>query len=104
MELVVETVVNLFRAVHRDLREAVADLDETALNWAPAPETNAIGLLIGHTLGSELEVLRVCRGLASDRDRDAEFQVRDARAADLLARLDAADAALTEHGEALTAA
>jgi hypothetical protein len=81
---------------HELFRKAVADLEPEALAWRPASETSSIAVLVVHTLGSELEVLRCVRGLPSDRDRDAEFVDRAVTAADLLTRLDQADAAVQE--------
>ena len=87
---------------HDLFRQAVADLDPEALAWRPAPETNSIAVLVVHTMGSELEVLRIVRGLPSDLDRDAEFVDRPMTAADLIARIDQADAALKEHAPQIT--
>ena len=103
MEPSVSTIAELYKEVHQRIREIVTDLDAEALDWSPGPETNSISVLVVHTLGSEAEVLRTVRGLTSDRDRDAEFVGRPATAADLLARLDAADALLDEHASAITA-
>ena len=103
MERSVATVVELFREVHQQIREVVADLDAEALAWTPGPETNPISVLVVHTLGSEADVLQVVRGIPHERDRDAEFVASSATADDLIARLDAADAFLDQHGPAITA-
>ena len=102
MDPVVATVIELYRAVHAQMREDVRDLDPEALNWAPAPEANSIAVLIVHTVGSEAEVLRTVRAVAGERDRDAEFRVQADTAADLTRRLDAADALLDELGAGIS--
>ena len=103
MEPSVATIAELYKAVHGAIRRVVADLDAEALAWTPGAETNSIAVLVVHTLGSEAAVLRQVRGLPWVRDRDAEFVVRPATAADLLARLDEADALLDEHAAAISA-
>ena len=103
MEPVVETVGRLFKAVHAQLREEVRGLDAAALNWTPGLETNAIAVLVVHTLGSEAEVLRTVSATPGTRDRDAEFRIRDQTADELIGRLDAADAYLDEVTARITA-
>jgi len=100
---VARTVAGLYRDVHDKLREQVRDLDHGTLNWRPLPKANSIAVLVTHSLGSEMEMLRALRQVSSDRDRDSEFKV-EAEAADLLALLDQADRNLDEHINALTAA
>lgn len=102
MDSVVATVAELFRAVHANLRAEVAGLDVAALNWTPAPETNSVAVLVVHTLGSEAEVLRTVRALPNDRDRDAEFRAEATSPADLIRRLDEADAYLAELAGGIT--
>ena len=104
MESVVATVVELFRAVHAQLRDEVRGLDAAALNWTPAPGTNSVAVLVVHTLGSEAEVLRTVAAVPSERDRDAEFRVGASADQALLARLDDADALLRDLGGRITAA
>ena len=103
MEPVVETVRDLFLAVHADLRDEVRGLDAAALNWTPAPDTNSIAALVVHTLGSEAEVLRTVRALSGERDRDAEFRRRADTADELIQLLDGGDAYLREMTSGITA-
>jgi hypothetical protein len=93
----------LFRAVHNNLRDQVRGLDHGTLNWRPLPKANSITILVVHTLGSEREMIRSIRMVATERDRDSEFKV-EAEAADLLALLDQADRDLDEHLGAVTIA
>ena len=104
MDQTAATVANLFRAVHALVRDTIKDLDADALNWTPpAPDTNSSATLVVHTLGSEAEVLRTVRNTPGDRDRDAEFLTHAPNAADLLQRLDAADAYLDDLTSGITA-
>ena len=102
MTSTVSTVADLFRSVHQQLRETVESLDDRELDWSPGPEMNSIAVLVTHTLGSELDTLNLVRGIAGDRDRDAEFRVSGSTKADLLAALDRGDARLEEHSAAIT--
>ncbi len=97
------TVAALYHSVHEKLREQVRGLDHGTLNWSPLPKANSIAVLIVHTLGSEREMIRSLRMIATERDRDSEFKV-EAEPADLLALLDRADQELDEHLGALTVA
>jgi DinB superfamily len=93
----------LYRSVHDQLREHVRGMDRGALNWKPLPLANSVAVLIVHTLGSEREMIRAVRSLATERDRESEFRA-ESEASDLLALLDQADRELDEHLGALTAA
>jgi hypothetical protein len=95
VEPVVAKITEQYKAVHDQLRKEVRGMDTESLNWKPAPETNSIAVLVVHTLGSEAEVYRLVAGLPSQRDRDAEFQVAE-NEADLLTKLDEADALIDE--------
>ena len=99
-----ETVVSLYKEVHDGMREAVRGLTPQQLAWTPAPETNSVAVLVVHTLGSEAEVFRIAHNASGSRDRDAEFLTEGADAADLLARLDAADRLLDAAMPQVTAA
>lgn len=102
MEPVVAKITEQFKVVHDELRREVRGMDTGSLNWKPAPETNSIAVLVVHTLGSEAEVFRIVANVPSVRDREAEFQVAESEA-DLLAKLDEADALLDELAAQITA-
>ncbi len=99
---IAQTIGSLFTSVHRDIRKQIEDLDRKALNWKPHPEANSIAVLVIHMLGSEREMINAVRGITTDRDRAAEFEVQ-ADAADLIALLEIADADMDRHIAALTA-
>ena len=95
-DIVVSTIADAYRNVHQQLREHINGVDDGALRWIPAPETNPVSVLIVHMLGSEAEVWRLATGVRVVRDRDAEFVPQEVTAQHLLAKLDAADALLSE--------
>jgi len=97
------TVAALYHEVHAKMREQIRGMDRGTLNWSPLPKANSLAVLVTHTLGSEREMIRALRQIATDRDRDSEFRV-ESEAADLLSLLDHADRELDEHVAALTAA
>jgi hypothetical protein len=57
------------------LLEAIADLDEEAVNWRPpAPGTNSLLVLVTHAIASaEEHVVGIAAGMTVVRNRDAEF-------------------------------
>src|SRR5690348_908073 len=97
------TVAALYHEVHAKMREQIRGMDRGTLNWSPLPKANSLAVLVTHTLGSEREMIRALRQIATDRDRDSEFRV-ESEAADLLPLLDQADRELDDHVAALTAA
>ena len=90
MDLCISTTLDLFRDVYRNLDAEVQGLSADQLTWTPAPETNSIAVLVVHTIGSAEEVIRVVRGMTSDRDREAEFIPNDLSAQALHDRIAAA--------------
>jgi hypothetical protein len=60
-------------------------------------------VLVTHTVGSELEMIRAVRSLPTERDREAEFKV-ESDAERLLEMIDAADREMDEQIAALTPA
>ena len=100
---VATTVGALFHSVHEEMRKQVRGLDHGTINWKPLPLANSIAVLVVHTLGSEREMIRAVRKMATERDRDAEFKA-ELDADDLIALLDQTDREVDEHLAALTAA
>ena len=87
-------VVHLYRDLHAELRSILSNVDDKGVNWVPASGANSIATVLVHLLGSEAETLRSVAGMASDRDRDAEFVAETRTVDDLLATLDDAEALL----------
>jgi hypothetical protein len=85
----------LYGDLHENLRLQVRGLDEATLNWHPLPKANSAAVLVTHTLGSELEMMRSVRSKPTQRDRDSEFRA-EAGAERLLEMIDAADREMTD--------
>jgi DinB family protein len=85
----------LYAELHENLRVQVRGLDEGTLNWRPLPKANSVAVLVTHTLGSELEMMRSVRSVPTQRDRDSEFRA-EADAERLLEMIDAADGEMRE--------
>ena len=98
-----EVLGQAFGDLHEKLREQVRGLDTGTLNWRPLPKANSIAVLVTHTVGSELEMIRSVRSSRTQRDRDSEFKA-EADAEQLLGMIDAADREMGEHVSALTSA
>jgi DinB family protein len=98
---VADSLAKAFHEMHDGFREQVRGLDHGTLNWRPLPKSNSIAILVIHSLGSQREMLRALRQIATERDRDSEFRA-EAEAADLLALLDQADRDVDELLGALT--
>jgi len=97
----VEALGTAFHDLHERLREEVRGLDEGTLNWRPLPKANSVAVLVTHTVGSELEMIRNVRAIPTQRDRDSEFRA-EAGADRLLEMIDAADREMDEQIAALT--
>src|SRR5438309_11989879 len=65
------TFRGLFHVLHEGFRKQVRGLDHGTLNWRPLPKANSIAVLVTHSLGSEREMLRSVRLVATERDRSA---------------------------------
>jgi hypothetical protein len=96
-----EALGRAFRELHERLREEVRGLDAGTLNWRPLPKANSVAVLVTHTVGSELEMIRAVRSNPTARDRDSEFRA-ESDAAQLLEMIDAADREMGEQIAALT--
>src|SRR5437773_9836266 len=100
---VAQTVGSLYRDVHAKMREQVRGMDPGTLNWSPLPKANSIAVLVTHTIGSELEMIRSVRTIPTQRDREAEFKVESDEKR-LLEMIDQAAREVGEHIAALTPA
>ena len=91
----------LYADLHENLRAQVRGLDDGTLNWRPLPKANSVAVLVTHTLGSELEMMRSVRSMPAPRDRDSEFRA-EAGAERLLQMIDAAEREMVELAGAVT--
>jgi len=84
----VETVIDNYRELHQRLHQAVEGLDTGALNWVPCKDANSIGVLVIHTMASEMDWLHIAAGRPFPRDRESEFRARAAHPLALHQRID----------------
>ena len=99
---VVSTVLRLFDQLHDQVRQAIADLDDLALNWTPTRGTNSIATIVTHLVGSEAETLRCVAGLPSTRHRPGEFGGERRTAVQVVDELAMADRLIAELSPRLT--
>ena len=93
---VTSAILALFGQLHSRLRDEVEGQNLDALNWVPTAGANSIATIVTHLVGSESETLRCVAGLPTDRDREAEFEVKEVTGVEMLALLDAADDLIAE--------
>ena len=76
MEAEVQGYLTEFGILKEQIREAIQNLNDEAVNWRPLPkDTNSIYALLCHLVGSEENWVRQVIGRESiDRDREAEFR------------------------------
>lgn len=75
--------------LHASMKQVIAVLPPTALDWSPAPEVNSVAVLVAHVCGSErFWIGEKVGGLPAARNRSAEFAVRSVSGAALIDMLD----------------
>jgi uncharacterized damage-inducible protein DinB len=105
-----DTYVRRIEDLRGQVRDMVADLPAEALNWRPTEgiedhATNSLAVLAAHVAGAEhFWISEVIGGRPRTRDRDAEFSLQVADAADLVRRLEKAGAETRGVFSALTEA
>lgn len=78
MQTIFGDYITLLEERHREILEALEALPASALDWTPGPEMNSISVLIFHLTGAERYWIgNVAAQDPKERDRDAEFRVRD---------------------------
>jgi uncharacterized damage-inducible protein DinB len=98
-----EELYGLFRALHRDIEQALAALPPDALDWTPGPEMNSINVLVVHLTGAEKFLSSdIVMGQPSGRDRPGEFRATGLKADELVTRLRQAEAVLRAAFEQLS--
>jgi len=90
----VSSVLHLGHAAMRDL---VAALPVSALDWKPGQETNSIAALVVHALDAERHLTGVVADLALPRDREAAFRVEGLTGDELVTQIDAAERDVDGH-------
>src|SRR5687768_11502392 len=73
--------LDLLQDCHNSILQALEGLPQTALDWIPGQDMNSIAVLLAHITGSERYWIGdIAAQESSNRDRDAEFRVRDVEA------------------------
>jgi uncharacterized damage-inducible protein DinB len=79
-------------ALHAEILNDLDSLPAEALDWVPGHEMNSMSVIIVHLAGAERFLIGdVIMGEPSNRNRDAEFQVKDMSKQDLVLKLDEAE-------------
>lgn len=87
MDTLFAEMIDRLNAVHNIIEKAVADLPDEALDWAPGPDLNSLGVLLAHTFASERYwVGDVAGNDPSGRVRDEEFVTSGVSVAEFLSR------------------
>jgi uncharacterized damage-inducible protein DinB len=78
MQAFFKDYLNLLQECHNDILGALEGLPPAALDWTPGPDMNSISVLVFHLTGAERYWIGdVAAQDPKERDRDAEFRVRD---------------------------
>ena len=86
MDTLFAEMIDRLNAVHAVIEKAVADLPDEAMDWAPGPNLNSLGVLLAHTLASERYWIGDVAGQdPSGRVRDDEFATEGIATATFLA-------------------
>ncbi len=90
-----ETLAQRFHNLHKEILNDLAALPSQALDWVPGPEMNSVSVIVVHLTGSERFLIGdVVMQDPSNRNRNAEFQVRGMTLDDLTRRLEHTEAYL----------
>lgn len=82
-------IIERLRLLHNEMKQAIEDLPQEALDWVPGPDINSLSVLVMHTAGAERYWIGDVIGRDdSGRVREAEFQVKGLNAETLEDRLD----------------
>lgn len=78
MQTFFKEYLSLVEDCHNHILEALDGLPSAALDWVPGPDMNSISVLVFHLTGAErFWIGDVAMQETSNRDRDAEFRVRE---------------------------
>jgi len=97
-------IVDAFQGLLRQLDAEIEGLDREVLGWKPAPDTTAISNLVLHVIGAMKVGFTVLSGEPQERDRAAEFEAAPLSAAELTARVSAAEHDLEQYRDRLSVA
>jgi len=84
-----ESYFHHLRELHNMIKRAAEGLPAEGLDWAPAPETNSLAVLMVHVAGAERHWIGEIVGRQPiDRNRSAEFETAGLGQAELERHLD----------------
>jgi hypothetical protein len=88
-----EALAERFHHLHQDILDNLQALPPEALDWIPGHEMNSVSVIIVHLTGAERFLIGdVVMQDPSNRNRDAEFLVKGMTKADLIRRVEDAEA------------
>lgn len=89
METFFAEYLNRLENLHKNIKDSLAGLSQTAVDWSPGEGMNSLGVLVVHVSGSErFWIGDVIAAEPSGRDREAEFHSKGLDAGSLADRLD----------------
>lgn len=92
-----------FTTLHNEIKKAIEDIGEEALDWVPAGNTNSINVLVTHlTKAEKFWAAEIATGQSSDRVRAEEFEAAGLNEVQLVSLLDETLHTLQEAFEHLT--
>lgn len=92
-----DSVLQVLGEQKASMREIVTGLSDEGLNWLPAgnDETNSIAQMLSHALEAERFLAATSVDAAIDRNREAQFQVAQLTATELLANIEQSEHIVT---------
>ncbi len=97
------TLAERFHNLHQGLINDLNSLPPEALDWIPGPEMNSVSVIFMHLTGAERFLIGdVVMREPSNRNRNAEFQVKGMAKDDLIQRLEDTEAYLRAAFEKLS--
>jgi len=95
--------LNNLQELHAEIRNAVKELPQSALDWTAGPDMNSLNVLVIHLTGAERYWIGdVIVGESSNRDRESEFKVQGLTGDDLFQRLSETEKYIQKALEALS--
>jgi uncharacterized damage-inducible protein DinB len=74
---------------HKEIKQALLEMDEAGLDWSPGEGMNSVTVLVAHAAGAERYWFGdVAAGESSRRDRPAEFKAREIGVTALIQKID----------------
>lgn len=89
----IDGLIQFHERIFSLLEQSIESLEDPELNWRPSSNSNSIGNLLKHIVGSaSFWILYIAGGLGLNRDRPAEFETNEFRMVELRTELNTAKA------------